>query len=150
LCKNNNIIEEPILDPPAVTVVTNKEGEASTGPEAIEVVVEGSEEEAEEEEEDYTEDKEFEEEEGFKTPSPKKQKAALKTTTPRRMMKKATPRKVVTIDDLTKSFDGTSLDGLPHMASAGLGFPVLCGRYTKEKRISPFKLECNIVLFSLG
>jgi hypothetical protein len=131
LCKNNNIIEEPILDPPAGTVVTNKEGEASTGPEAIENVVEGSEEEEEEEEE------------GFKTPSPKKQKATPKTTTPRRMVKKATPRKVVNINDLTKSFDGTSLDGLPHMVSTGLGFPVLCGQYTKEKRISPFKLECN-------
>jgi hypothetical protein len=144
LCKNNNIIEEPILDPPAGTVVTNKEGEASTGPEAIEIVVEGSEEEEEEEEEDYTEDEEFDEEEGFKTPSPKKQKATPKTTTPRRrMVKKATPRKAVTMDDLTKAFDGTSLDGLPQMASAGLGFPVLCGRYTKEKRISPFKLESN-------
>jgi hypothetical protein len=140
LCSNNNIIEEPILDPPPGTVVTNKEGEASTGTEAIEIEVEGS-----EEEEDYNEEEEFEEEfeEGFKTPSPKKQKATSKTTTPRRMAKKATPRKVVTIDDLTKSFDGTSLDGLPQMASAGLGFPVLCGRFTKEKRITPFKVEKN-------
>jgi hypothetical protein len=29
------------------------------------------------------------------------------------------------------------------MASDGLGFPVLCGRYTKEKRITPFKVETN-------
>jgi hypothetical protein len=141
LTKDNIYIPEPVLDPPAGTVVTNKEGEASTGTEAIEIEVEGSEEE-EEEEEDYNEE-EFEEEEGFRTPSPKKQKATSKTTTPRRMAKKATPRKVLTIDDLTKSLDGTTLVGLPQMASAGLGFPVLCGRYTKEKRISPFKLESN-------
>ena len=59
LCLNNNLIEEPILDPPPGTVVTNKEGESSTGTEAIEIEVEGS----EEEEEDYDEEEEDEEEE---------------------------------------------------------------------------------------
>jgi hypothetical protein len=137
LSKDNIYIPEPVLDPLEGTVPT-KEGDDQIT-EAIEFEVEGS----EEEEEDYTKDKEFEEEEGFKTPSPKKQKAAPKTTTPRRMVKKAVKKKDMSIEDLTKSFDGTSLDGLPQMASAGLGFPVLCGRYTKEKRISPFKLESN-------
>jgi hypothetical protein len=87
LCSNNNIILEPILNPAPGKVNTNNEEEkASTGPEAIEVEVEGS----------YDEDyEEFEEEEGLKTPSPKKQKAALRTTTPRRMVKKAPTKKAV-------------------------------------------------------
>ena len=117
-----------MLDPPEGTVPT-KEGEAQVT-EAIEFEVEQSDDEEEEE---------FEEEEGFKTPSPKKQKAAPKTTTPRMPTKRA-PRKVVTIDDLTKSLDGTNLEGLPQMASAGLGFPVLCGRYTEDKIVGPFKV----------
>jgi hypothetical protein len=31
------------------------------------------------------------------------------------------------IEHLTKSVDGTSLVGPPKMASAALGFPILCG-----------------------
>jgi hypothetical protein len=89
-----------------------------------------------EEEDDYEE----EEEES----TPKKQKATPKkaTSTPK-MAKKSAPKKDLSIDDLAKSFDGTNLEGLPQMASAGLGFPILCGRYTKEKRITPFKVETN-------
>jgi hypothetical protein len=97
--------------------------------------------EVEESDDDY-EEEEVEVEEGFKTPSPKKQKA-----TPRMSKQKKTPvvksKTEMSIDDLTKQFDGTSLEGIPAMASAGLGFPILCGRYTKEKRVSPFKLETN-------
>jgi hypothetical protein len=132
LCSNNNIIEEPILDPPAGTVTTNIEREASKAV-AFEIEVEGT------DEEDAYE--EFEEEEGFKTPSPKKPRKA--TPTPRMSKKTPTKKKVVTIDDITKSLDGTNLEGLPQMASIGLGFPILCGRYTKEKRITPFKVETN-------
>ena len=134
-------IKEPILPPPPGK--NNVEGEkeeeeeeAPTGPEAIEIEVENSDDEYEEEE--------VEVEEGFKTPSPKKKKA---TPTPRMSKQKRTPvvksKTEMSIDDLTKQFDGTSLEGIPAMASAGLGFPVLCGRYTKEKRVSPFKLETN-------
>ena len=130
MCSNNNIIEEPILDPPAGTVTTNIEREASKAV-AFEIEVEGT------DEEDAYE--EFEEEEGFKTPSPKKQRKA--TPTPRMSKKTPTKKKVVTIDDLTKSLDGTNLQGLPQMASAGLGFPVLCGRYTEDKIVGPFKVE---------
>ena len=134
-------IKEPILPPPpgknhVEGEKEEEEEEAPTGPEAIEIEVENSDDEYEEEE--------VEVEEGFKTPSPKKKKA---TPTPRMSKQKRTPvvksKTEMSIDDLTKQFDGTSLEGIPAMASAGLGFPVLCGRYTKEKRVSPFKLETN-------
>jgi hypothetical protein len=108
-----------------------KEGEAQIT-EAIQF-------EAEQSDDGYEEEEEFEEEEGFKTPSPEKQKAGPKTTTPR-MPQKSAPRKIVTIDDLTKSLDGTTLKGLPQLASAGLGFPVLCGWYTEDKIVGPFKV----------
>jgi hypothetical protein len=132
LCSNNNIIEEPILNPPPGTVTTNTEREASTTV-AFEIEVEESEEESEEE---------FDPE-GYKTPSPKKLRKPTATPTPTPRMSKKTPtkKKVVTIDDLTKSLDGTNLQGLPQMASAGLGFPVLCGRYTEDKIVGPFKVE---------
>ena len=140
MISNNTVIDEPILDPPAGKLNTNNiEEEARTGPEAIEIEVEGS------DDDDY-EEEEVEVEEGFKTPSPKKPKARPKST-PRMSKQKKAPavksKTEMSIDDLTKQFDGTSLEGLPAMASAGLGFPVLCGRYTKEKRITPFKLETN-------
>ena len=94
----------------------------------------------EESDDDYEEE---EEEEEVEVSTPKKQKVAPKTPTPRRMStnkKKAPTKKVVTIDDLAKSLDGTTLEGLPQMASAGLGFPVLCGRYTEDKIVGPFKV----------
>jgi hypothetical protein len=130
LCKDNCHIEEPALDKPAVPVVT-KEGVAPTT-EAFEIEIESD--------DDYKEEEEQEQE----TPT-KKQKATPKKSTPKkstpRMAKKATPRKVVSIDELAKSLDGTTLKGLPQMASAGLGFPVLCGRYTEDKIVAPFKVE---------
>jgi hypothetical protein len=86
-----------------------------------------------------------EEEEEVEESTPKKQKQTPQKATPSmsKSKKSTKSKKDMSIGDLTKSFDGASLDGLPQMASAGLGFPVLCGRYTKEKRISPFKLESN-------
>ena len=36
-------------------------------------------------------------------------------------------KKDISNEDLTKSVDGTSLVGPPKMASASLGFPILCG-----------------------
>ena len=98
---------------------------------AFDIEVEGSDDDYEEEEV----------EEGFKTPSPKKQQAASKSTPRMPTKKTAPPKKVVSIDELTKQFDGTKLEGLPQMASAGLGFPVLCGRYTEDKIVGPFKVE---------
>ena len=99
----------------------------------------------------YDEEEEFEEEEeGFKTPSPKKRKAAPKTTTPKDVYKKESsrrrricPSKIL----LNHSMVPALLDGLLQMASAGLGFPILCGRYTeKEKRISPFNFDSRYLV----
>ncbi|OEU08056.1 hypothetical protein FRACYDRAFT_264722 [Fragilariopsis cylindrus CCMP1102] len=105
--------------------------------EAIEFEVEQSDDKYDEEEEFEEE----EEEEGFKTPSPKKRKAAPKTTTPKDVYKKESsrrrricPSKIL----LNHSMVPVLLDGLLQMASAGLGFPILCGRYTekREKNLS--------------
>ena len=97
MISNNTVIDEPILDPPAGKLNTNNiEEEARTGPEAIEIEVEGS------DDDDYEEEEE-EVEEGFKTPSPKKQQAASKST-PRMPTKKTVPpKKVVSIDELTNN-----------------------------------------------
>jgi hypothetical protein len=107
---------------------------------AIDLEVEGS------DDDDYDGEEEEEKVEvEVEESTPKKQKQTPKKATPSmsKSKKSTKSKKDMSIEDLTKSFDGTSLDGLPQMASAGLGFPVLCGRYTKEKRISPFKLESN-------
>ena len=108
--------------------------------------------EVEQSDDKYDEEEEFEEEEeGFKTPSPKKRKAAPKTTTtPKDVYEKESSRRKRICTSkilLNHSMVPVLLDGLLQMASAGLGFPILCGRYTeKEKRISPFNFDSRYLV----
>jgi hypothetical protein len=125
----------------------SKEKEKSTARDKI-VPAFNIEVEESEDDDDYKEEEEEGEEEvevEKEVSTPKKQKQTLQKSTPKMATpkKKAAKSKDLSIDDLTKSFDGTNLEGLPQMASAGLGFPVLCGRFTKEKRITPFKVATD-------
>ena len=47
------------------------------------------------------------------------------------------------IDELTRAFDGTHLDQLPTWNSAGAGFPILCGGWSKSVNISPFEVKTD-------